>query len=400
MSGTEGLILCGLEKKTMEYLVAHPDDRFLTSNRLSLALGSNELLVLNALKALTKTHLVSERVDSSMSMTTYRAYERPSDSVAIQTPKVVTPRPTVTEKRLPEPTTVSVSRTDNTKGKENDNSKGYSYDRLAEEKSPTIEELRAMFQEGHRFVCKICEAVYDHQAGLSAHMVVKHDIKVEMDIVYAELDKKIKEMYPAKGATEIGRELGFTRGIIGSRITRMHKTGEITEYWIRSKTVKCAVCGQDFSNATSMNIHKTKMHPEARDAERINRGNLEPPQIQIGIAENTVGSFNIGQLLKVNSENQVAVVNATLEVIDERGSEYEVTLKRTNRGLGLILSSQMLAQLIDTLKYRVEEINDISEDAERDDPDWFQDLMEEQYLCESIIEKIRKDAKMPEGKVE
>jgi hypothetical protein len=359
MSGTEGLILCGLEKKIMEYLAAHPDDRFLTSNRLSLALGSNEILVLNALKALTKTHLVSERVDSSMSMTTYRAYERPSDSVAIQTPKVVTPRPTVTEKRLPES---SIPSTEVGTPK-------------LPTPSPTIAEIRAMFQKGYQFSCKLCANKYDKQAGLSAHMNRVHKVIIDMDAIYAELDREIKKSYPRKGPREIAKELGLNTGIISSRLTKMHKSGEIKEYWNRKAH-------------TSYPLKSTE--PAKREVTPLVSHETE--------AISKPNSFNIGQLLKVNSENQVAVVNATLEVIDERGSEYEVTLKRTNRGLGLILSSQMLAQLIDTLKYRVEEINDISEDAERDDLDWFQDLMEEQYLCESIIEKIRKDTRIPEEK--
>jgi DNA-binding Lrp family transcriptional regulator len=225
-----------------------------------------------------------------------------------------------------------------------------------------------------------CKRWFDTKVGRTNHRRFVHGIH-ESNITRhrsensIKIDGQIKKLYPEKSPAEIADILKISYPSVAARINKMHKEGEIKEYLGQRTIQSCP--------------------PKANEPARPEVAPVATLEIESISKSN---SFNVGQLLKVNSENQVAIVNATLEVIDERGSEYEVTLRRTNRGLGVILNSQMLAQLIDTLKYRVEEINDVSEDAQRDDPDWFQDLMEEQYVCESIIDKIRKDARIPEEK--
>jgi predicted transcriptional regulator len=492
----EGIILSGLEKNLMDYLKVNQGDRYLTVNRIALAIGSSEMLIARALKMLKSHGIVSERVYED-GVRTYQAKECSEKSEVSQTPKVVTPEPTVTEKDSAEgisigpateeidrkiselylagntnveiakemslspgtvsqrlcklhksgelpiksregsgPTTPSVNRTVNTNGYRNDNPKGQSYDKLAEEKGTKkpknsagrpegqstesieidnkikklypgkgIEEIATEMKltygvvqgriqrlreageiteyipperrGGKKVPCPECGEMCGNRGGMSAHMRNSHGIKMDMDKEYADVDRKIKLLYPAKGPTEIAKEVGVNTGIVSSRLTKMHKSGEITEYWNHKKPSNKLI-------TTSIN-------------QTINSGVLKPTRISEGVSEKTVGSFNVGQLLKVSSENQVAVVNATLEVIDENGCEYEVTINRTNKGL--ILTKELIKQLIDTLEYRIEEIDDIAGDAQRDDPEWFQGLMEEQYACERIIEKVRKEVRMPEEKV-
>jgi transposase-like protein len=373
----EGLILCGLEKQLMEYLIVHSDDRFLTSNRLSLALGSNELLVSNSLKTLTKAHLVSERVDSSMSMTTYRVSERPNDPATVQIPKVVTPMPTVTEKDA------SALHSD------------------VEEEAGIIScpkcQSKDCIGNGHRqtekgpvarYICKVCGFRFSEGRIYSSVGRPKGQSKESV-----ELDAKIKILYPAMQMDEIASKLGVDYGTVRGRVTRLRQRGEIKEY-------------SHYPSKQATSTPKTKaVHPSKKDT---NRGVLEPPRIQVGIAENRVGTFNIGQLLKVNSENQVAIVNATLEVIDEHGSQYEVTITRTGKGVGgqgpipIEFSKEIWNDLDDALDYHGDYLKDMvkDEDLKEDDLELHKSLARQLDSVRIIRSKIRRDVGISEEKNE
>jgi len=394
---TEGIYLCGLEKKLVEYLTANKEDRYLTVNRLALAVGANESLVKISLRLLVKSHIVVEREDADQGLVTFRIRQEPT-----QAQEPVTLSPTVTEKRLPDPVPQkSVGRPEGQSAEsiEIDNKikklyPGKNLNEIAAELKISYGSVQGRIQRlreageiteyilperkgGSKVPCPECGEMCGNKGGLTAHMRNQHGIKRDMDKEYADVDRKIKELYPAKGPTEIAKIVGVNAEIVSSRLTKMHKSGEITEYWNHRKPSK---------NPITTSINQT-----------INRAISEPSQIREGTSQKSEGSFNIGQLLKVNSENQVDVVNATLEVIDDRGSEYEITIARTNKGL--ILTKELIKELIGTLEYRVEEIDNVAEDARQDDPDWFEDLMREQRACELILAKIRRDARIPEEKV-
>lgn len=404
MSMTKSLILCGLEKKIVEYLTANQDDRYLTVNRLALALGSHDSLVSNALKMLEKNGLVRERINSDTGMTTYRAVEKSDDPVPSQTPKVVTPTPIVTEKEVPEPNPVGRPEGQSIESQILDAQIKRMYpkkgiDEIATELKLTYGAIQGRIQRlrdageiteyipperrgGRTVPCPECGEICGNKGGLTAHMRNQHGIKRDMDKEYAEVDKKIKQLYPAKGPTEIAKEVGVNAGIVSSRLTKMHKSGEITEYWNHSKPSEKSI-------TTSIN-------------QTINTRVLKPTQIQEGIAENKVGSFNIGQLLKVNSENQVAIVNATLEVIDERGSQYEVSIIRTGKGDGsgpipLEFSKEVWQDLDDALDYHGEYLKDMvkDEDLKEDDLELHRSLVRQLDSVQIIRAKIRRDVGIP-----
>lgn len=411
-----GFILSGLEKQVMDYLKLYENDRYLTLNRLALAVGSNETLVQRALKVLIGNNMVVEREDASIGFKAYRAVRdwesQPSEPVTPE-PRVIEVQMSELKEESPEEAICPKCHSTNviangtrpglngpiprylckdcgyrsSEGPGQGRPKKECPSTMSEPPREQVEKLpselpqvkdkrRPYISQSPPFICHECSARFNKRNALISHLRITHRVKVDMDVEYAEIDKKIKEMYPEHGPKAIADAVGVNPGIIGSRITKMHKSGELTEY-----------------------IHPKKAgnYPSKKAEPGVIAITPDVPEIQIQSTEKASQPFNIGQLLKVSSENKVAVVNATLEVIDEDGCEYEVAINRTNKGL--ILTNKLLKQLIDTLEYRIEEIHDVAEDAQRDDRDWFQNLMDEQYACEQIIEKLRKEGRIPEEKV-
>jgi len=364
----EGLLLNGLEKSLMDYLTQNQNDRYLTLSRLSLALGSNELLLKRALRSLIGYHLVIER-ETDAGDTTFHKSGNQNDEEPSQTPKVVTPEPTVTEKDVP------VQKVDATTEQSGISCpKCGSKDCIGNGHRKTNKGLVA------RHICKACDFRFSEGRVYPRVGRPKGQSKES-----AKLDVKIKELYPAMQMDEIATSLGVDYGTVRGRITRLRQRGEISEYSHYPAKPNSPIGKKPSSKSLSTGVSK-------------------PPRNPVGIPEKTVGSFNIGQLLKVSSENQVAVVSATLEVIDESNSQYEVTITRKGKGVGgrgpvaLEFGVDVWKQLDDILDYHGDYLRDRVKDEsiKEDDPEVHEIYVRQLEAMKVMRSKIARDVGISE----
>lgn len=171
---------------------------------------------------------------------------------------------------------------------------------------------------------------------------------------------------------------------------------------VEDRKFKCPVFICDVSCATKEGLerHKETVHPGLCPICEDDYGSVRAMLIHKGIVHKSkipvTGSvLNIAELLKVDSFDQIAVVKADIEVIDQRGSEYQITITRTNKGL--ILTKQILEDIIDMVDAQREINIDMLADAGDDEAPWMGRWI---LSAEAFIEKVRKEADIPKKEVQ
>lgn len=357
-----GIIVSGLEKMVIGYLAAHSDSRFSTANQVSLALGSNEKLVKSALDVLTNHGLVIERIDPDMDVPTYHILDQSIDLTTVHISKVVTPKPTVTEKDMPV-------------------AKGMSEAYWCGEPGCKRWFDTKMGRANHRrFIHGI------HEGNITRHRSEKS----------MSIDKQIKKLYPEKSPSEIADIVGISYPSVTARLNKMHKMGEIKEYLgpeTRFRHSKGSVNSKTSStngitNDTTVSYPPKSTEPAQREVSLV-------ASQEIPVKDENY-SFRIGEFLKAKSVERVAIVNMTLEVTDERGSEYDVTVLRAKKGGTVQEGSEDQLRAVTMPLKLWKDLADFIDDTigNLDDDTGLTQLIDNHR---AVVTAIRRDARIPES---
>lgn len=163
---------------------------------------------------------------------------------------------------------------------------------------------------------------------------------------------------------------------------------------VEDRKFRCPVFVCDVSCATKEGLerHKETVHPGLCPICEDDYGSVRAMLIHKGIVHKSkipvTGSvLNIAELLKVVSVDQIAIVKADLEVIDKRGSEYQITITRTNKGL--IFTKDHLAEMVEMLETQREINEDMLNDADEEEAGV---LRRSIASATFIIDRVCKDA--------
>lgn len=127
--------------------------------------------------------------------------------------------------------------------------------------------------------------------------------------------------------------------------------------------VKCPICGQEFSDAIAMNIHKTKKHPEVDETIAEGAKNTPESDTTDCPTSHETGLVPLARAFmdfaEASTREGVNIENLTLSNVDSKGQDYELTI---NRGSRLGISLEEWQEILIGLEVQMDTLPDMAKE--------------------------------------